>query len=183
MIIFTDIKSAILPLEQVVLEGIKKYSPQAVFFRDKNLQDEEYIELANKIIPICKQNNVQFYVCHKADVAKKLGVKNLHTNIKNLSKIVIKNDFDNISVAIHSKEEIDTALSFGATGLVFGHIFDTACKKDLPPRGLEELKEICRSSPIPVVAIGGINSENAKQVMDCGASDFAVMSSAMTLTF
>ena len=42
---------------------------------------------------------------------------------------------------------------------------------------------IHRVSNVPVVAIGGINSQNCNKVLECGASDFAIMSSAMKLSF
>lgn len=38
-----------------------------------------------------------------------------------------------------------------------GHIFATDCKKGLPPRGLDFLKNVCDAVLIPVYAIGGIN--------------------------
>lgn len=183
MIIFTDIKSAVIPLDKVVSTAIKKYNPEAIYFRDKDISDKEYFDMAKKLIGICAENNVPLYICHRLEIAEQLGVKNFHTNLNMLSKIGIKHNFDNLSVSLHSKQEIDCAVKLGATTLVYGHIFETACKKDLTPRGLDNLKEICELSPLPVIAIGGINSENYQKVIDMGASDFAVMSSAMTLTF
>lgn len=183
MIIFTDMQSAQMPLDQVILEVIKKYKPSAVYFRDKHLTNSEYCELAKKIMAICALYDVDFFVCHRADVAIELGVKNLHTNVNNLSKIGTKSYFRQISVAIHSVEEVKQAQSLGATSLVFGHIFQTNCKAGIAPRGIEQLSEICNNSNLPVVAIGGITSKNYEQVLSAGANDFAIMSSAMTLTF
>ena len=70
-----------------------------------------------------------------------------------------------------------------ATNLVFGHIFETDCKVGLTPRGLKQLEKICDIATIPVMAIGGINSNKYKLVLQNGAIDFAIMSSAMKLTF
>ena len=39
-----------------------------------------------------------------------------------------------------------------------GHVYVTDCKKGLPPRGLEFLKEVCTKVTIPVYAIGGIHA-------------------------
>ena len=183
MIIFTDRKSAKMPLEKVVENCIKKYKPNAIYLREKDLSDEEYALLAQKIMPLCKQSDTAFYICEREEIAKSLGVKNLHISVKNISKIGTICEFCNISVSIHSKQEIELAIKLGATNLVYGHIFETFCKKDLSPRGLDSLKEICSLSKIPVIAIGGINGKNAQKVLDMGACDFAVMSSAMTLTF
>ena len=53
-----------------------------------------------------------------------------------------------------------------------GHVYVTDCKKGLPPRGLEFLKEVCTKVTIPVYAIGGIHAGTGQiqEVMDCGAS-------------
>ena len=48
MIIFTDIKSAQMPLEKVVENCIKKYKPNAIYLREKDLSDEEYALFAKK---------------------------------------------------------------------------------------------------------------------------------------
>ena len=55
----------------------------------------------------------------------------------------------------------------------------TECKKGLPPRGLDELREICNEINIPVYAIGGINKENYKSVLETGARGIAIMSTLM----
>lgn len=183
MIIFTDKKSAVAPLENVVYSAIEKYSPKAIYFRDKYISDDEYLDIAKKLKLICEKFDMQFYICHRVEIARVLGVRNLHINLNNISKIGTKTNFDNISVAIHSLEEVEKAQNLGATSLVFGHIFETSCKSGLAPRGIHQLKEICRSSQVPVVAIGGINRGNCNQVLEVGVADFAIMSSAMTLTF
>ncbi len=183
MIIFTDIKSAQMPLEKVVENCIKKYKPNAIYLREKDLSDEEYALFAKKIMQMCKQYDVAFYICERVDIAKSLGVKNLHISVKNISKIGTNCDFCNISVSVHNVDEVKIAIHEGATNLVFGHIFETQCKQGLQPRGLWQLEEICRVSNVPVVAIGGINAQNYDKVLECGASDFAIMSSAMKLSF
>ena len=52
-----------------------------------------------------------------------------------------------IGVSIHSAEEAKEAVSLGASYLTAGHIFTTDCKKGVPARGLEFLKEVCEISP------------------------------------
>ena len=183
MVIFTDFKNAVMPADKIVIECINKYKPKSIFLREKDADDKEYMALAKKIIPICMQNNVELFICHRYQIAKELGVKNFHTNINNLSKIYSKNCFDKISVSIHNEKEVKIAEKLFATNLVFGHIFETDCKVGLTPRGLKQLEKICDIATIPVMAIGGINSNNYKLVLQNGAIDFAIMSSAMKLTF
>lgn len=64
----------------------------------------------------------------------------------------------------------------GADYLIFGPVFETPSKKRFgPPQGLERLAELCTRVAIPVMAIGGITEENAKQCLAAGASGIAAI--------
>lgn len=54
---------------------------------------------------------------------------------------------------------------------------------DLPPRGLEFLKEVCNSVTIPVYAIGGIKLSDVQmdEIIKCGAKGGCIMSGMMSL--
>jgi thiamine-phosphate pyrophosphorylase len=84
-----------------------------------------------------------------------------------------------IGVSCHSVEDSLEAKALGAGYITAGHVFATDCKKGLPPRGLDFLREVCQSVDIPVYAIGGISPENFSQVMEAGASGACVMSGFM----
>ncbi len=58
----------------------------------------------------------------------------------------------------------------------FGPIFATPAKQKFgEPQGVARLAEVCRSVQIPVLAIGGMNLENAAQCLDAGASGIAAI--------
>ena len=82
-------------------------------------------------------------------------------------------------VSVHSIDEAIIAERWGADYITAGHIFVTDCKKDIPPRGLDFLREICHRVRIPVFAIGGINKSNYQSVLDAGAAGFCLMSELM----
>ena len=64
-----------------------------------------------------------------------------------------------------------------------GHIYATDCKRGLPPRGLDFLREVCRSTSLPVLAIGGIglDGKQLREVLEAGAAGACVMSGMMRL--
>ncbi len=114
-------------------------------------------------------------------VAKELNCKKIHLPLHVLkSNPNIYKDFDEVGVSIHSVSEAIEAINLGATYITAGHIFATDCKKDLPPRGLSFLSEVCSSVNIPVYAIGGISPANAEKAINAGAEGVCIMSGLMT---
>ncbi len=81
-----------------------------------------------------------------------------------------------IGVSCHSMEAARTAASGGADYLFFGPVFATPSKEAYGlPQGLERLAEVCRSVPIPVLAIGGITVANASACLAAGSSGIAAI--------
>jgi thiamine-phosphate pyrophosphorylase len=78
-----------------------------------------------------------------------------------------------IGIACHSSEEVKRALEEGADHVLVAPVFDTPSKPGMKPMGLEKLSEICRSSPVPVFALGGVSPENAPSCIDAGAKGLA----------
>ena len=97
----------------------------------------------------------------------------------NEGKVEAFNTWKQIGVSVHSREEAVYAERRGADYLIAGHIFLTDCKKGVPARGLDFLKEICASVEIPVFAIGGMNLEHGRMAMEAGASGVCMMSELM----
>ena len=81
-----------------------------------------------------------------------------------------------IGISTHSVSEAISAEREGADYIGFGPLFMTETKDAGPPKGLELLREVKRNVRIPVVAIGGINSENLLSVFESGADGVAVAS-------
>jgi len=79
-------------------------------------------------------------------------------------------------VSCHSLEAAQSAASAGADYIFFGPVFATPSKAAYgAPQGLDRLAELCTSVTIPVLAIGGINLENAPACFSAGASGIAAI--------
>ena len=76
-------------------------------------------------------------------------------------------------------EEALEAQALGCTYITAGHVFETDCKKGLPGRGLEFLRNVCSAVDIPVYGIGGIDADNIALVRNAGATGACLMSSLM----
>ena len=166
-------------------EQIKKVlelKPEAVILREKDLNEEDYEKLARRILPLCKAGNVPCYFNTFTETAIKLNADGVQLPFRTFCLMTPdeKKKAGRVGVSVHSAEEAEAAERKGADFLIYGHIFETDCKKGLKPRGTEALEKICRNSGIPVFAIGGINDENEKLCFDAGAACVCRMSSLMT---
>ena len=81
----------------------------------------------------------------------------------------------------HSVEDALCAYKLGCDYVTAGHVYITDCKKGLAPRGIDFLKKMCDSVPIPVYGIGGIDLESDKidEVKQTGAKGACIMSGYM----
>lgn len=164
------------------LEQIKRVCQRAeiIILREKDLSEEEYFRLAQRVQKICRDNGRKFYVNSFYSTAERIGADGLQVSYSDFCRFAQRGIFiENTGCSVHSAEEAENAFRLGAKFLVAGHIFSTDCKKGLPPRGLGFLDNVLKKVEIPVYAIGGINEENMCRVISAGADGVCMMSAAM----
>jgi thiamine-phosphate pyrophosphorylase len=84
-----------------------------------------------------------------------------------------------LGISASGVEEAQAGQAAGAAYIGAGPVWATPSKPDAdPPIGLEGLTAICRAVSIPVVAIGGVDSSNARACLDAGAAGVAVVRAA-----
>lgn len=150
----------------------------AIILREKDLPFEELRLMAEKIKDIIADKNVRLIINGNIEVARKMKTAGFHIGFEKFMKQKYK--FDGLlGVSVHSLEEAVLAEKNGANYILAGHVYETDCKKGLKPRGVEFIKSITSSVNIPVIALGGIDEKNVKQVLSSGADGVAVMSYIM----
>ena len=166
-------------LEQ--LSKIAEAAPKYIILREKDLDGPDYRALAEKAMEICQGSTTRLILHYYWGTAIELGSDSVHLPLHILRELSDedKSRFSLIGASCHSVEDAREAEKLGANYITAGHIFATDCKKGLPPRGLDFLREVCKSVDIPVYAIGGISPENFPQVTEAGASGACVMSGFM----
>lgn len=81
-----------------------------------------------------------------------------------------------VGVSAHSVKAVEQAEAEGADYAIFGPVFVTPSKLQYgTPRGLQELAAACRAVSIPVLAIGGITQQNARECLKAGAAGVAAI--------
>ena len=160
----------------------KKGVADAILLREKDLTEREYLELAEKVLSICKAHNRRCILHTYYKVAKELRCKEIHLPLPLLQKMREEGEkewFTTVGTSVHSLKQANLAMHLQADYMTAGHIFETDCKKGLPGRGLSFLRKVVRESEIPVYGIGGISADNAGQVMETGAAGVCIMSGFM----
>lgn len=166
------------PLEQLT-EILKRIHSMTDFIhlREKDRSAKELYELilslADMGVPLSK-----ILVNDRTDVAKAANARGVQRAYHSLPLAAARMHFSELMIgsSVHSVQEARMAEQQGTDFLLFGHVYPTQSKPGAAPRGLEELKEVCRAVNVPVIAIGGITPENAPEALASGAQGVAVLS-------
>lgn len=163
------------------MDKIIRCRPGAIILREKDMPEAEYEKLAEEILKLCRRESALCILHSFPQTAIKLGADGLHMPMDGLRRMtdMQRAAFRVLGASCHSAEEAEEAEALGCSYVTFGHIFETDCKAGLKPRGIGMLKEVCGRVKIPVLAIGGISSENIMDVRKAGASGGCVMSGFM----
>ena len=165
----------------VRIEKIAKTEVAGIILREKDLSEEEYQALAEKVLAICQRQKMQCILHTHTNVARKLAYNAIHLPMPILRTLPEKerDAFQRLGASCHSLEEAVEAEKLGCTYITAGHIYETDCKKGLPGRGIGFLKKICETVSVPVYAIGGIGAENIQEIKNAGAAGGCIMSGWM----
>lgn len=162
--------------KKVILGGVK-----IVQYRDKINTISQKIINAKKIKHICEKYNVLFIVNDSADLAKEVDSDGVHIGQNDDTVEYCKKTLSNekiIGTSNNNMEEIYQSIKANVDYLAIGKVFETSTmgKKDRNIVGLELIANAKKITAIPVVAIGGINKNNANKVIKSGADSICVVS-------
>ena len=147
--------------------------------REKHLSNEEFIKEAREMKELSKEYKVPFVINDNIEVALAVDADGVHIGQDDMSveearKLLGEDKI--IGVSAHNVEEAIKAQKGGADYLGVGAVCATSTKKDANVVSKEEIKKICHTVEIPVVAIGGIKKENIKTLEGTDVDGVAVVS-------
>jgi thiamine-phosphate pyrophosphorylase len=152
----------------------------AVQMRIKNEPTRVMVEKGKRIRELCDEYNALFIVNDRVDVALATDADGIHLGKEDMRIEDARRIAPNliIGATTHSIDEILEAQNAGADYIGCGAVFPTKTKK-VNVVGLDGLKRMRSVAKIPCVAIGGINAENASDVLSLGVDGIAVLSAIM----
>ena len=169
-----------LEVAQAAIEG----GASLIQFRDKEMTTRELVETAQRLRELTSQNGVPFIVNDRLDVALAVEADGVHVGQDDMPAALARQLIGPnkiLGVSASTVEEALQAEREGADYVSASPVFTTPTKPDAPPpTGLEGLRAIVEAVNLPVIAIGGINEQNATEVMEAGAQGVAVISAVVS---
>ncbi|OOR86755.1 thiamine phosphate synthase [Streptococcus pseudopneumoniae] len=153
-----------------------------VQLREKNLTTHQYYQLAKQVKEITDVYQVPLIIDDRLDVCLAVDAAGLHIGDDELPVSVARQVLGPDKILGVTAKTVKRALeaeTSGADYLGTGAIFPTTTKENAPITLISTLKTICQTVAIPVVAIGGLTSENIDQVMGTGIAGVAVVRDLM----
>jgi thiamine-phosphate pyrophosphorylase len=156
----------------------------AIQLRDKQAEGRRLFELAVEIRRLCRSQGVAFVVNDRVDVALAADADGVHVGQADLPAPEARRLLGRariLGVSAATPEEAARAERDGADYVGFGPVYEARGTKPdaTAPLGLAALAEARRRCSLPLVAIGGIDTQRAAEVVRSGASGVAVISAVV----
>ena len=148
-------------------------------YRNKEASQQLKMHQASLIKDICYQNEVPFIINDDFALCDTLDADGVHlgeddATIDDVRRILGLNRIIGIS-CYNDGERVQTMLSKACDYIALGACFLSSTKPNAPHASTEFIKKVMTKSNKPVVAIGGINLDNCRSVLDCGVNAIAVV--------
>jgi thiamine-phosphate pyrophosphorylase len=151
-----------------------------VQLREKELNTREFIEKALKIKEILRPFKIPLIINDRVDVALAIKAEGIHVGQKDMPFELLRKkipDYMITGLSVETIEQAKKAESYNVDYLGVSPIFSTPTKTDISTSwGINGLKILRSLTKHKLIAIGGINKSNAKEVMQAGATGIAVVS-------
>jgi thiamine-phosphate pyrophosphorylase len=162
---------------QVISGGAK-----IIQLRDKLLSKGELLAIAHQLRNLCAEHNVLFIINDYLDIALATEADGLHLGQNDLPIKVARQllPIDKIlGGSVTTEDQAITTEAEGADYIAVGAIYPTTYKETATVLSIERLRQVRQATSLPLVAIGGINRDNAAEVMAAGANSVAVISAVL----
>jgi thiamine-phosphate pyrophosphorylase len=151
--------------------------------RDKKGDKSDILKTAIELKQLCAKYNVLFIINDHIDIALAANADGVHLGHTDLPVAEARKLLPIDKIIGGTASNIDEAMMAqqqGADYIVIGSIYPTQSKEKVPLAGLKTLGAVNQKITQPVVAAGGINLDNVKQVQSTGANAVAVISAILS---
>lgn len=158
-------------------------------YREKgvgSLTGDPKIALGKKLRSLCQMHGIPFFINDDIELIEALQVDGVHVGQEDVSARILRKKYPNIQIglSVSNIDELKASPLDVVDYVGAGPVYPTASKQDAKQAvGLEWISYLRNMHPtLPIVGIGGINSNNAPDVLRAGANGVAVISAITKAT-
>jgi thiamine-phosphate pyrophosphorylase len=162
-----------------VLRELLEGGVTLVQLRVKTMAPSEFFELAQRARSETRAHGCQLIVDDRVDIALACDADGVHLGQEDLPLTSGRRLMGDkiVGISTHDIGQAKAAEQSGADYIGFGPMFGTTTKATgYSARGVEMLRQIRAAVKLPIVAIGGINEQNVREVWQAGADSAAIIS-------
>jgi thiamine-phosphate pyrophosphorylase len=178
----TDRRRYNLSVDELVARAVDavRAGVDVIQVREPDLADGPLAALVRTLVGVSAGTRTRVLVNDRADIAIAAGAAGVHLREDSPPASRVRAAFAEaflIGRSVHSLASVEAAVADGGCDyFLFGTVFPSAGKPDgHPVAGLDTLREACARSPLPVIAIGGMNASRGAAVRDAGAAGYAAV--------
>ena len=150
-------------------------------YRQKSGSTREMIRIAAQMKQVCSDRGVPLIINDRVDVAIAAGADGVHLGQDDfpipLARELLGQDMI-IGASASNIGEVEKCLLDGADYVGFGPVYPTTSKDDAGSiKGIDNLVQVVKAVPLPIIAIGGISLDNISEILWTGVHGIAVISS------
>ena len=179
----TDKKLAHKTSHLSILKELIRGGAQLVQVRDKSTPVQELLQDLLRCVEFAEKKGATLIVDDRCDLVLGSGAMGVHLGQEDLPPLAARTILGPeaiIGLSTHSFVQIKESAGLPIQYIGFGPVYATNTKKDSNPVvGVRRLARACRISAVPVVAIGGIDLGQIREVLEMGAASAAVISALM----
>jgi len=183
LLLVTDRTQARAPLDEILGAAFAAGCRWASL-REKDLPSDEQIALAKRLLPIARSAQARLTLHGDPVVAREVGGDGVHLSAGGdpIKARGLLGSGALIGVSIHTAAEAETldpdVVDYAIAGPAYATLSKPGYGPFLGPPGIEN---ICRATPVPIIAIGGITAEQVAEMQRAGAAGVAVMGGIMRI--
>lgn len=172
-------------IDTVVAQAVRGGATM-VQLREKECSTKEFVDLGRRLKNLLSPLEIPLIINDRLDVAQAVKAEGVHLGQKDMPYKVARRILGPeiiIGLSVESLADAEEAADWDVDYFGVSPIYATPTKTDTGrPWGIEGLRELRKITKHPLVAIGGINAENASQVIEAGADGVAVVSAICAAT-
>lgn len=152
-----------------VIDAALSGGVDTVLVREKQMDSARLLAFASQLRELTNRHQAKLIVHTQADIAKAIHADGVHLSSIEMNQIPVirewlKRDEITLSTSCHNEIELQFAHRFAADFVFLSPVFTTRSHPDEEPLGITRFRELAAASPLPVIALGGINSANRQQL-------------------